>query len=72
LPARAAPLAVAGRPTKPPVQEPVEEGPKSFTEWVIFIALLLVGWLGIALFIALCLAYGYVVMKIKEWFFSFF
>jgi hypothetical protein len=58
--------------SEPPACRAVEEGPQRFAEWVRHIALVIVCWLGLALFIAFCLASGYVLTKIKEWFLPFF
>jgi hypothetical protein len=53
-------------------QKPNEEWPKDFKGWVRHIALVLVCWLLLAAFIALCVAYGYVIETIKEWWSSLF
>jgi hypothetical protein len=55
-----------------PGQKPTDEWPKDFMGWVKHIALVLVGFIVLAAFAALCLVYGYVIETIKAWFSSWF
>ncbi len=51
-------------------ERPSDDWPKDFKGWVKHIALALIGLFVLAAFVALCLAFGYVIEAIKAWFLS--
>lgn len=53
-----------------PGQNPTGDWPKDFMGWVKHIALVLVGFIVLAAFVALCLAFGHAIETIKAWFLS--